>query len=133
MFKPALVNATLLGASAVIIGAFGAHYLKTILTPEQLISFETGVRYQFYHALALTFTGILSFFFTGKYIKTATWLFTIGTVLFSGSIYILNLLASKDIIGIKGLGIVTPIGGLCLIAAWVCLLFAINSKEVNSN
>lgn len=131
MFKPAVNLAIIFGASAVIIGAFGAHYLKTIFTPEQLISFETGVRYQFYHALALAFTGILSNFIISKYIRIATWLFTIGSIFFSGSIYILNLLASKDIIGLKGLGIITPIGGLCLISAWICLLIAINTNQLN--
>jgi uncharacterized membrane protein YgdD (TMEM256/DUF423 family) len=129
MFKPALISATLLGASAVIIGAFGAHYLKTIFTPAQLLSFETGVKYQFYHTLALAFTGILGTFIAPKFCKIATWLFTIGTIFFSGSIYILTLLASRDIIGIKGIGIITPIGGLLLVSAWLCLMVGIWRKE----
>jgi uncharacterized membrane protein YgdD (TMEM256/DUF423 family) len=129
MFKPALINATILGAMAVIIGAFGAHYLKTIFTPVQLLSFETGVKYQFYHTMALAFTGILGTFIANKYCKIATWLFTIGTIFFSGSIYLLTLLASREIIGIKGLGIITPIGGILLVSAWIVLFFGILRKK----
>ncbi len=129
MHKQALVGATILGATAVIIGAFGAHYLKQIFTPEQLISFETGVKYQFYHALALLFTGVIGIYFNSKYLNYAAWLFLIGTIFFSGSIYLLNILKAKSQIGISGLGIITPIGGLLLIAGWVCLLININVKK----
>jgi uncharacterized membrane protein YgdD (TMEM256/DUF423 family) len=125
MFKPALIAATLFGAAAVIIGAFGAHYLKTIFTPEQLQSFDTGVKYQFYHVFALAITGILGLQINTKFCKMATWFFAAGIVCFSGSIYVLNFLASKDIIGIKGIGIITPIGGLLLIAGWLTLLISI--------
>ncbi len=129
MYKPALQASIIFGALAVIFGAFGAHYLKQIFSPEQLTSFETGVKYQFYHCFALFFTGILSIHFPGKYIKWATQLFSLGIVLFSGSIYLLNFLKSKDIIGIKGLGIITPIGGVCLILAWCFLFLSINGKN----
>jgi uncharacterized membrane protein YgdD (TMEM256/DUF423 family) len=129
MYKPALVAATWLGATAVIIGAFGAHYLKTIFTADQLISFETGVKYQFYHALALLFSGIIGLYFQSKYLKFATICFIGGTIMFSGSIYLLNILKSKEIIGLSGLGIITPLGGLLLIAGWFLLLFNINGKQ----
>jgi uncharacterized membrane protein YgdD (TMEM256/DUF423 family) len=122
MFKQALIAATLFGLSAVVIGAFGAHYLKTIFTTEQLQSFDTGVKYQFYHTFALAFTGILGQYISAKHCKIATGLFTAGIICFSGSIYLLNFLASKDMIGIKGIGIITPIGGLLLIGGWVALL-----------
>jgi uncharacterized membrane protein YgdD (TMEM256/DUF423 family) len=129
MFKQALTHASILGCTAVIIGAFGAHYLKTIFSLEQLQSFDTGVKYQFYHVFALAFTGVLGLLLDKKYCKYATWFFTIGILFFSGSIYVLNFLASKDIIGIKGIGIITPIGGLFLIAGWITLFFGIINKK----
>lgn len=128
MYKPALLAASIIGATAVIIGAFGAHALKEIFTPEQMLSFETGVKYQFYHTLALAFTGLVSLNFNNKFIKWATLLFTIGIVFFSGSIYLLNFLKAKDIVGVKGLGLVTPLGGVCLVAAWICVFLAIRKK-----
>jgi uncharacterized membrane protein YgdD (TMEM256/DUF423 family) len=128
-YRPALIASTLLGCTAVIIGAFGAHYLKTIFTSEQLLSFETGVRYQFYHSLALAFTGLLSFHFSSKHLKWATLCFILGTLFFSGSIYLLNLLKAKDFIGLKGLGILTPVGGVFLVVGWLCLLASIWKKS----
>jgi uncharacterized membrane protein YgdD (TMEM256/DUF423 family) len=129
MFKPALIAATIFGALAVVIGAFGAHYLKTILTPAQLVTFETGVKYQFYHTFALTFTGLLSQYFPSSFIKSATWLFCLGIILFSGSLYLLSILASQDMVGLKGIGILTPIGGLLLVSAWICLLVSIIKRK----
>ncbi len=127
MYKQALIAAAILGGTAVIIGAFGAHALKSIFTPEQLTSFETGVKYQFYHAIVLGIVALLYNKLNKRTLNLCTWFFTSGITMFSGSIYLLNFLKAKDIIGLKGLGIITPIGGLVLIAGWATLLFgAIN-------
>lgn len=105
---------------AVILGAFGAHALKEHLTPEHLSSFETGVRYQFYHAFALLMISLLMYKRKNKFIHYAGWLFTTGTLLFSGSIY---LLALRPVLGFTGswLGPVTPLGGSLLIIGWAML------------
>lgn len=114
-----LIAASLLGALSVAGGAFGAHALKGQLTEAALNSFETGVRYQMYHAIALIPIALLikqnpdvSLF------TTAGWCFIAGVVLFSGSLYGLSLA------GIKALGPVTPLGGVAFIAGWLCLAIA---------
>ena len=108
----------------VILGAFGAHSLKSQLSLDQLATFETGVRYQFYHAFALIIVGILaSFFENNRFLNYAGYLFTIGIIFFSGSIY---LLACRQLLGIehwRWLGPITPIGGTFFIVAWSLLLF----------
>jgi uncharacterized membrane protein YgdD (TMEM256/DUF423 family) len=105
---------------AIILGAFGAHALKEVLTPERLTSFETGVKYQMYHGLAFLIVGLLTdrFNFSVKSFFTVA---IIGIVLFSGSIY---LLAMQDVLGIKMsfLGPITPLGGVLLITSWGMLL-----------
>ncbi len=109
--------ASILGALSVAGGAFGAHALKGQLTETALGSFETGIRYQMYHALALLLVALLI-----KQSPHVSWLtaaggcFIAGTVLFSGSLYGLSLA------GIKALGPVTPLGGVALIAGWICLV-----------
>lgn len=121
MNKTIIGTAAILGFISIIFGAFGAHALKEVLAPEQLVSFETGVRYQMYHALFLFFVGIVNFL-TEKQKKVIFTLTLIGVLLFSGSIY---LLATQVISGInfKFLGPVTPIGGLLLILSWGLLTF----------
>jgi len=113
-----------LGGLSVILGAFGAHALKAKLPPEALASFETGVRYQMYHALALLLLAALQGRLAPGAAQAAGWLWIAGIALFSGSIY---LLATRTLLGIEGwrwLGPVTPLGGLCLIAGWIALLVA---------
>ncbi len=129
MFKKALILSFIFALLAVVIGAFGAHGLKPLMTPETFDSFETGVKYQFYHAFALAITGILYLSFPSKKIITATWFFSLGIVLFSGSIYLLTYLKSTQEIGLGKLGLITPIGGLCFIAGWLFLIFAVVSKK----
>ena len=124
MYKPALILGSLFAMLSVIIGAFGAHYLKTIFTVETLASFETGVKYQFYHAFALLFMGIYAKT-KGRNVKIITMLFAFGILLFSGSIYVLCIMKSTMHIGLGGLGILTPIGGLLMIAAWLMLLISV--------
>ncbi|WP_028296050.1 DUF423 domain-containing protein [Olivibacter sitiensis] len=120
MKETILVIGAFYGASAVMLGAFGAHAFKKILSEERLSSFETGVRYQMYHALLLLVIGLLAHTDSGNYDKVA-WCVIIGTALFSFSIYFLSF---KDYwkINLRFLGPVTPIGGLFLVAGWVLLL-----------
>lgn len=109
--------AALIGAIAVILGAFGAHGLKNVVSPSQVDTFEIGVRYQMYHALFLMFVGLCGVF-SDKNKKLLTILTLIGIVFFSGSIYLLTF---KDLIDIKlsVIGPITPIGGVFLISAWL--------------
>jgi uncharacterized membrane protein YgdD (TMEM256/DUF423 family) len=123
MDKKLIAVGALFGATSIILGAFGAHALKVKLPEAALVTFETGVRYQMYHALFLILCGILSIASsTAK--KAILWLTTIGVVFFSGSIY---FLATQSVLNVdfKFLGPVTPIGGLLLIAAWIVLLLNI--------
>ena len=111
----------LLGATAVAIGAFGAHGLKPMLTEYQITIFEKGVQYQFYHTLAIVAVGILlQNAPENPWLKRAGWLFVAGIAGFSGSLY---LLACRDILAfpVTWAGPVTPLGGLCFLAAWVIL------------
>ena len=112
---------------AIILGAFGAHALKKVLSVEQLSTFETGVRYQMYHALFLLFIGLMTDL-SQKTKKTIYNLVLFGVILFSGSIYLLatNTLTSFDF---KAIGFVTPIGGLLLILAWGILFINIIKKK----
>lgn len=122
------VSGALLGMLAVVFGAFGAHYLKRSLSDAQLLSFETGIRYQFFHALLLLILGF-NLGFTTKLDSYIAWCFIIGTLLFSFSIYLLILLASKGK-RIRMLGILTPAGGLLLVAGWALLLYSFVSDLI---
>ena len=103
---------------AVAFGAFGAHGLRERISPEMLAVFETGARYQMYHALAILIVAGTMARMDGWLIKTAGWLFTAGIVLFSGSLYLLALT------GVTVLGAITPLGGLAFLAGWACLIIA---------
>jgi len=108
--------ALFLGMIAVILGALGSHALKEVLSPEQLESFTIGVRYQMTHVILLIVVLLASYF--DKDVKqTSFWLTIVGILLFSGSIYLLNL---QQLLGMKlsFLGPVTPVGGLFLITNW---------------
>ena len=113
--------AALMGMTAIILGAFAAHALKKQLSVDQLGSFETGVKYQMYHALFLLFLG-MNTFLNEKVKKAVFQLVIFGVFFFSGSIY---LLTTKAITGVdfKFIGIVTPIGGVLLIMAWSVLFW----------
>ena len=117
MNKTILITASILGVLSIIFGAFGAHALKALIGVESLQTFETGVRYQMYHALFLLFVGNTDLIRT-KNKKIIFYLTVIGVLFFSGSIYGLatNTLTSFNF---KIIGFVTPIGGLLLISAWV--------------
>lgn len=112
----------LYGFLAVSLGAFGAHALKERLTPDLAVIFETGVRYQMYHALALMATALALAFSSNYWMYAAGWLFFLGTLIFSGSLYILALSA------VRAWGAITPIGGLLLLTAWLCLFIGVVKK-----
>jgi len=111
-----------LGAGSALIGvaagAFGAHALKERLPADLLVIFETGARYQMYHALGLLAVAWATTRWPGPQTTAAGWLFIAGTLLFSGSLYILSLT------GVRWLGAITPLGGVAFIAGWACLLWA---------
>lgn len=100
---------------AVGAGAFGSHALRARLTPERLATFETGVRYQMYHALALLGVAWAATRWPSGLTTASGWLFVLGTLVFSGSLYLLCLT------GKRWLGAITPLGGLALLAGWLCL------------
>lgn len=120
MDKKLITLGALLGAIAIILGAFGAHSLKQVLSPESLTVFETGVKYQMYHALFLLFTGIATTL-SARSKKAIFILVLLGVIFFSGSIYFLACDAILPF-SIKSIGFITPIGGLLLISAWIVLL-----------
>lgn len=118
MEKTFVVLGALSGFVSVAAGAFGAHALKARLGPDLLAVFETGARYQMFHALALVAAGWASARFPGTAASLAGWLFLGGTVLFSGSLYALALT------GVRALGAVTPLGGVAFLGGWVALAWA---------
>ena len=137
MERTFLILGAVFGLLGVSFGAFGSHALRSKLTPERVVTFETGVRYQMWHALALfalvlvgrlevvTFTGSFRTAYYGSMSGVAVaagWLFVAGIVLFSGSLYVLSLTARRP------WGAVTPVGGLCLVLGWAMLLVAIVVK-----
>ncbi len=119
--------AAILGMSAIVLGAFGAHALKKVLTIEQLNTFETGVKYQIYHALLLLLVGLS--IQVGAQAKKRIFYFVVtGVLFFSGSIY---LLATNDLTAFdfRAIGFITPIGGLLLIVGWLCLFIDFVKKK----
>ena len=118
MDKTFLLIGALAGFLAVALGAFGAHALRGRLSPDMLTVFETGVRYHMYHALAIVLVSLIMGRMDGWLIRTAGWAFTIGIVLFPGSLYLLALT------GVTILGAITPIGGVAFLIGWGCLVAA---------
>lgn len=128
--KSLLIWGSALAGLGVILGAFGAHGLKQVITaPEQLQIFETAVRYQMYHSFALLFAGILAHFYPNKFIRLSGLFFIIGIFLFSGSLYAMTALKINGQVGLGGLGIITPIGGLFFILGWLMMALGIFKKE----
>ncbi|MGV3766489.1 MAG: DUF423 domain-containing protein [Chitinophagaceae bacterium] len=121
MHKTFLTLASLLGALSVALGAFGAHGLKKIVPAETVSTFQTGVQYQFYHTFALFLAAILYKEFPSNNIVWAGYAFIAGILLFSGSLYVLTFLHDTQSVGLKRIGIITPVGGLFFIAGWVLL------------
>ena len=132
MHKGFLKAAAVIGALSVILGAFAAHSLKASVSDYALSIFDTGVRYQFYHAFALLASGILYKEFQNKFIRWSGILFITGIILFSGSLYILTFIKAAVKPGYDWIGAITPVGGLCFIAGWLCLFFGV-FKKTNHN
>lgn len=127
MEKKIVLVALVFGFTAIVLGAFGAHALKKIFSPLQLESFETGVKYQMYHALfLLAIANINLISIKDKLI--CFYLTIFGVLFFSGSIYLLNFMSYYGIKN-KLIAIITPLGGLLLLSAWVKLFFAIITKK----
>ena len=129
MEKKILILGLILGMLSIIFGAFGAHALKKVLSEESLVSFETAVRYQMYHALFLLLIANTAFL-SVKEKSILFYLVLVGVLFFSGSIY---LLSTSVLTGIKSkiLGPITPIGGLILIVSWGYFLYALIVKNTN--
>jgi len=123
-----LTITSVLGALTIILGAFGAHALKETLTIDQINSFETAVRYQMYHVIALLFVNTYSGFSDRKR-KQISWLFFIGILLFSGSIYVIQLTT----ITAKSIWFVTPLGGVLFILGWILMSLNFLKKKSTIN
>lgn len=116
------VAASLFAFLGVALGAFGAHGLKAYMDANLLVTFETGVRYQMYHAFALFAVALAYARWPGKGLVASGWMFITGIVLFSGSLYGLSLS------GVRSLGMITPFGGLAFLAGWLCMAWSVWKK-----
>jgi uncharacterized membrane protein YgdD (TMEM256/DUF423 family) len=130
-----IITAAILGGMAVLLGAFGAHTLKSSINEYQIGIFRTGVSYQFYHALAIGMIAVLSLNLHSKFLKYAFYCFLIGTLCFSGSLY---LIATNELLGIfnwlKFLGPITPIGGVLFLVGWISIIIhGIHLRKHNKN
>lgn len=128
MNRSFIKTAALLGAIAVILGAFAAHGLKKLLTIEDLQIFETAVRYQFYHVFALLAVGILSKDIPGRSLLWAGRLFIAGIAIFSGSLYLLCYVRYSGL-AMNWLGAITPLGGVAFILGWLLLFAALVKRN----
>jgi len=128
MNKRLIIIASVFGILAVILGAFGAHALKSLLDPAGLEVWKTAVSYQFYHTLALLFLSLLPES-KGRAANIAAWFFSLGILLFSGSLYLISTKEILNISQLSVLGPLTPVGGLFFILGWISLIsVALNSK-----
>jgi uncharacterized membrane protein YgdD (TMEM256/DUF423 family) len=123
MNKRIIIAASIFGMIAVILGAFGAHTLKGSLSSSELEVWKTAVDYHFYHTFALLFLAAFSKK-DSRAINLSAWFFTIGILLFSGSLYLISTKEILNLTGINFIGPITPIGGLFFIMGWVSLLVA---------
>jgi uncharacterized membrane protein YgdD (TMEM256/DUF423 family) len=132
MHKPFFIAGAALAGLAVILGAFGAHGLEKVTMDEKILhSYQTGVQYQLYHALALLITAIVYFRFPFRSIKWAGNCFITGIFLFSGSLYLLTFLKIQDSTAIRFAGPVTPLGGVFFIAGWLLLLIGVSGIKTS--
>lgn len=127
MHKNFLITAAFLGALSVILGAFAAHKLKEILEPDVLQVFETAVKYQLYHALALMAVGVLIKEFPVKQLVWSGYFFIAGILLFSGSLYLLCVVKHLHLAALW-VGAITPLGGVCFIAGWLMIAIGISKS-----
>ncbi|MBI3235766.1 MAG: DUF423 domain-containing protein [Bacteroidetes bacterium] len=116
-----IITGAIILAFAVALGAFGAHGLKSLIEEDSLKTFETGVRYQFYHAFGVVICGILNVVLNSNKFKAPFVWFVSGIILFSGSLYILCFREYLE--NLKYIGMITPIGGICFIIGWLRLAY----------
>lgn len=128
MQKIFLIIGTILAGLAVVLGAFGAHGLQKVVSPERVAVYQTGVQYQMYHALALLAVGLLSERILNSFISYAGVFFVAGVIFFSGSLYLIVSLYAMNKTVPKTVGILTPIGGLFFIVGWILLLISLLKK-----
>ena len=129
MNKKAIQTGASIAALSVILGAFGAHGLKKIVSdPALLASWDTAATYQMFHAIAIILVAILMGHFENKNLSRAITAFVVGVILFSGSIYTLVLIKGTQNIGLGPLGIITPIGGISFILGWIFVILALKKK-----
>ena len=128
MVKIHLILGTVLAGLGVVLGAFGAHGLKQLVPPETVSAYQTGVQYQMYHAFALLIVGVLMDRYSSSLLNWAGVFFVLGIVLFSGSLYFLASLKAMNKVGVSGIGLITPIGGIMFVIGWILLLVAIIKK-----
>jgi uncharacterized membrane protein YgdD (TMEM256/DUF423 family) len=121
--------AAILGALSVALGAFAAHKLKTMVGPDTVAIFETGVRYQFYHVFALLFVAFLSEKIHNRWMIWAGNCFIMGIIFFCGSLYVLTALTIAENTHRTLAGIATPIGGVFFIAGWIFLYLGVKAKD----
>jgi uncharacterized membrane protein YgdD (TMEM256/DUF423 family) len=126
--KNILLIGIVMATLAVILGAFGAHSLKKMVTQEQLEVFKTGVQYQFYHAVGMIIVALISQHVEHVFIKRAAWIFFFGIIAFSGSLYLMTFFNALNTEGVKWIGAITPFGGLLFITGWIMLGLGINKK-----
>jgi uncharacterized membrane protein YgdD (TMEM256/DUF423 family) len=127
MDKKIILTALVFGFISIMLGAFGAHALKKVLTSEQLSSFEVGVRYLMYHGLFLLFIGTTQILLPEQK-NIVFYLTLVGTILFSGSIFLLSSSGATGL-NLKFIGPITPVGGLLLIASWIIAFYYISIKK----
>lgn len=132
MHKGFLKTGAVIGMFSIMMGAFAAHQLKGMVSDHALATFETAVRYQFYHAFALILTGILFKEFRSGFTLWAGRFFIIGIILFSGSLYYLAVFQAMVRPGLRWVGAITPLGGICFVAAWVLLFISFSGKNQSS-
>ena len=118
--------AAFLGALTVALGAFAAHTLKEKLSESVMTIFDTAVKYQFYHTLALLAIAMIYKEFPNSYIRWSGILFIAGIILFSGSLYALTYVKGSELSGFKWIGPITPLGGLCFIVGWVLIFVGVS-------
>jgi|SRR5689334_6134708 len=125
MHKTFLSLGALFGGIAVALGAFGAHGLRKIVSPDVVSVFQTGVQYQMYHTLALLVIAIVYERLPNKWIKWSGYLFSFGILFFSGSLYLITALKADERSIPAAIGAITPVGGLLFILGWLCFLIGL--------
>ncbi len=133
MNKNLPVIAALLGALSVALGAFAAHGLRNILSIDTLAVFETAVRYQFWHVLALLFVWVCFQNNTNRYARLSALFFLAGIFVFCGSLYLLTYIKYRQLDHLRWIGAITPVGGLSFIIGWLLLVPAFRQTRSNSN